>query len=111
MKKKTIEKIPYIGLRRVIGKKDVKYVGVTSVKTIGNEEHLIIEVYRNEKEALDVPVVPGHATTANIRYGTGTAGNTTPRRRTWSDPMRISRGSRASLGSRKVSGGASHGMD
>ncbi len=57
MKKKTIEKIPYIGLRRVIGKKDVKYVGVTSVKTIGNEEHLIIEVYRNEKEALDVPVV------------------------------------------------------
>lgn len=32
MKKKTIEKIPYLKLPSVICKKDVKYVGVTAVK-------------------------------------------------------------------------------
>lgn len=55
MKKKTIEKIPYMKLREV--KPGAKYVAVTAVRIIGHEKHLIVEVYRNEQEALDVPVV------------------------------------------------------
>ena len=57
MKKKAIEKIPYIGLRSVSKKKGAKYVGAAAVKIIGHEKHLITEVYRNRKEDLAVPVV------------------------------------------------------
>ena len=46
MKKKAIEKIPYLKLSSVICKKDVKYVGVTAVKVIGHEKHLFLEVYQ-----------------------------------------------------------------
>ena len=57
MKKKAIEKIPFLGLGKISRKKKVKYVGVTAIKTVGNEEHLFLEVYRNDKESKDVPVV------------------------------------------------------
>ncbi len=57
MKKKAIEKIPYIGLRSVSRKKGAKYIGATAVKIIGHEKHLFLEVYRNRKEDLAVPVV------------------------------------------------------
>ena len=33
MKKKAIEKIPYLGLKQVSRGQDVKYIGVTAVKT------------------------------------------------------------------------------
>ena len=57
MKKKAIEKIPYIGLKKTSRKKDVKYVGVAETKIIGGAEHLLIEVYKNEKNEKDIPEV------------------------------------------------------
>lgn len=57
MKKKTIEKIPYLKLPSVICKKDVKYVGVTAVKVIGHEKHLFLEVYQNKKTSMETPLV------------------------------------------------------
>ena len=57
MKKKAIEKIPYIGLKKTSRKKDVKYVGVAETKIIGGAEHLLLEVYKNEKNEKDIPEV------------------------------------------------------
>ncbi len=57
MKKKAIEKIPYLTLKRTSGRKEVKYIGVTETKNIGGEEHLLLEVYRNEKKTKNVPAV------------------------------------------------------
>lgn len=57
MKRKTIEKIPYITLRKTSRKKDVKYIGVTAVKIISHEKYLFLEIYKNSKEAKVVPVV------------------------------------------------------
>ena len=57
MKKKAIEKIPYIGLKKTSRKKDVKYVGVAETKIIGGAEHLLLEVYKNEKNEKDLPEV------------------------------------------------------
>ena len=57
MKKKAIEKIPYLTLKKTSRKKAVKYIGVTAVKIVGHEKHLFLEVYRNEKTAKAVPVV------------------------------------------------------
>ena len=57
MKKKAIESIPYLGLKKVSRKKDVKYIGVTTVKIIGHEKHLFLEVYRNKKESEETPLV------------------------------------------------------
>ena len=57
MKKKAIEKIPYLGLKQISRKQDVKYIGVTAVKIVGHEKHLFLEMYRNEKESMDIPVV------------------------------------------------------
>lgn len=57
MKKKAIEKIPYLGLKRISRGQDVKYIGVTAVKIVGHEKHLFLEVYRNEKESMNIPVV------------------------------------------------------
>ena len=56
MKKKAIERIPYLGLKKAGRKKDVKYVGVTAVRIIGHEKHLFVEVYRNAKNQTE-PVV------------------------------------------------------
>lgn len=57
MKKKAIEKIPYLGLKRISRGQDVKYIGVTALKVVGHEEHLFLEMYRNEKGSMDIPVV------------------------------------------------------
>ena len=57
MRKKEIEKIPYLGLKKISRKKDVKYIGVTAVKIVGNKEHLFLEVYKNKEESKRMPVV------------------------------------------------------
>lgn len=57
MKRKAIEKIPYITLRKTSRKKDTKYIGVTEVKIISHEKHLFLEIYKNNKDAKAVPVV------------------------------------------------------
>lgn len=56
MKKKAIEKIPYLKLEKLSRKKDTKYIGVTAVKIISHEKHLLLEVYENKKGAKDVPL-------------------------------------------------------
>jgi len=57
MRKKEIERIPYLGLKKISRKEDVKYIGVTAVKIIGKKKHLFLEVYKNEEESKRVPVV------------------------------------------------------
>lgn len=57
MKKKAIERIPYIGLAQVIRKKAVKYVGATAEQKIAGEDHLFVEVYKNSAENVTMPVV------------------------------------------------------
>lgn len=57
MKKKAIEKISYFGLEKVSRKKQAKYIGVTGIKIVGHEKHLFLEVYRNQKEPKDTPLV------------------------------------------------------
>lgn len=57
MKKKAIEKIPYFGLKKISRKKHAKYIGVTAVKIVGHEKHLFLEVYRNQKETKETPLV------------------------------------------------------
>ena len=57
MKKKAIEKIPYLTLPKVSRKKMVQYIGVTAVKVIAHERHLFLEVYQNDKACKSVPVV------------------------------------------------------
>lgn len=56
MKKKAVEKIPFLTLPAVCRKKQVEYVGVTAFKTIGHERHLFLEMYRNGRAHKDVPV-------------------------------------------------------
>ena len=56
MKKKAIEKIPYLRVKEN-QQKDVKYIGVTAVKIVGHEKHLFLEVYRNHKGSKDTPAV------------------------------------------------------
>lgn len=57
MRKKTIEKHPFLTLPGVHRGKKVKYVAVTDIREIGKEPHLFIEVYRNRKDSRDIPVV------------------------------------------------------
>ena len=57
MKKKAIEKIPYLKLPAVNTEKGVKYVGVTAVKIIDHEKHLFLEVYRNKEKTREIPLV------------------------------------------------------
>lgn len=57
MKKKTIEKIPFLTLPKVSKKKKVEYVAVTAMREIRDETCLFIEVYRNRKECREIPVV------------------------------------------------------
>lgn len=56
MKKKAIEEIPYMGLKR-LSKKAVDYIAVVDIKKIQDEEHLFIEVYQNKKECKKIPAV------------------------------------------------------
>lgn len=62
MKKKQIEKIPYITIAKPIRKRGVKYIAVTAWKNISHERHIILEVYRNKKGNLQIPVVRYAAT-------------------------------------------------
>ena len=55
MKKKAIEKIPYLKLAKT--NKRAKYIGVTAVKIISHEKHLFLEVYRNKKGEKEIPIV------------------------------------------------------
>ena len=55
MKKKTIEKIPFLTLPEAHRDEAVKYVAVTEIKKIAEEPHLFIEVYR--KENRNIPAV------------------------------------------------------
>lgn len=57
MKEKTIEKIPYLELKKISRIKSVKYIGVTAVKNIGHQRHLLLEVYENKKKSKKIPVV------------------------------------------------------
>ncbi|MGN0405311.1 MAG: hypothetical protein ACI4F1_08825 [Bariatricus sp.] len=57
MKKKAIEKIPYLTLQKTSRKKDVKYIGVTAIKIVDHEKHLFVEIYRNSKDAKEIPLV------------------------------------------------------
>lgn len=57
MKKKTIEKEPFLTLPAVHRGKTVKYAAVTAIRKISGEQHLFIEVYRNRKDSRDIPVV------------------------------------------------------
>lgn len=57
MKKKAIEKIPYLTLPNVSRKKGVEYIGVTACKTVGSERHLFLEVYRNGRREKGIPAV------------------------------------------------------
>lgn len=57
MKKKAIEKIPYLTLPKTVRKKEVEYIGVTAIKNIGHERHLFLEVYENRKNRIKTPAV------------------------------------------------------
>ncbi len=57
MKKKAIERIPFLTLPEVHRGESVKYVAVTDIREISGEPHLFIEVYRNRKDSRDIPVV------------------------------------------------------
>lgn len=57
MKKKAIEKIPYMTLPKLSRKKDCRYIGVTAFKNVAHERHLFLEVYRNRKDTMDVPLI------------------------------------------------------
>ncbi len=57
MKKKTIEKIPFLTLPSLRRKGAVRYVAVTDIRKIAEEPHLFIEVYRNKKGSMDIPAV------------------------------------------------------
>lgn len=57
MKKKAIERIPYLTLPKVSRKKMVEYIGVTAFKIVDHEQHLFLELYRNDKACKNIPVV------------------------------------------------------
>lgn len=57
MKEKAIEKIPYLTLPKVVKGKTCKYVGVTALMDIGGEQHLLLEIYKNQKDCKKVPIV------------------------------------------------------
>ena len=57
MKKKAIEKIPYLTLPEISRSRKVKFIAVTAFKNVGHERHLFVEVYRNKKKDKAIPVV------------------------------------------------------
>ena len=56
MKKKAIEKVPYLGLKKTSRKRKVKYIAVTAVKNVSHERHFFLEVYKNKKDCREIPV-------------------------------------------------------
>lgn len=57
MKEKEIEKVPYIGLKKISRGKKVHYIARTMLQTVKGEKHFFLEVYKNVAEAMDVPVI------------------------------------------------------
>lgn len=57
MKKKTIEKIPYLTLPAISREKSVKYIGVTAFKNVAHERCLFLEIYKNGRNHTSVPKV------------------------------------------------------
>lgn len=57
MKKKEIEKIPFLTVPATVRSKTVKYIAVTVCREIGGKEHIFLEVYRNRRQNLKVPAV------------------------------------------------------
>lgn len=76
MKKKIIERIPYLQLAKVSRKKEEEYIAVSAIQEIGGEDHLIVEVYRNKKECREIPVA--RIVITNKDFGTFLTGS-----RTW----------------------------
>ena len=62
MKKKAIETVPYLGLKKLSKKKMALYIGVVAWKIIDHERHIFLEVYKNKKGCKDIPVVRYAAT-------------------------------------------------
>lgn len=56
MKKKAIEKIPYLTGEKCNNRK-IKYVAAVAIQDIDKETHLILEVYENKKKSLAVPLI------------------------------------------------------
>lgn len=75
MKKKMIERIPYLQLAKVSRKKEVEYIAVTAIQEIDGEDHLIAEVYRNKKECREIPVA--RIVITNKDFGTFLTGSGT----------------------------------
>lgn len=55
MRKKAIEKIPYLTGEKC-NKKNVKYVVAVEVKDVEHEKHLFLEIYENKVRSLKIPV-------------------------------------------------------
>lgn len=53
MRKKEIEKIPYMTVEK--GEKKYKYIACAQIQEIKGEEHLFVEVFRNTKEEIELP--------------------------------------------------------
>lgn len=62
MKKKEIEKIPYLTVPETMKTAHTAYACVTACMEIRGEKHILLEVYRNRKQDLQVPVVRYAAT-------------------------------------------------
>lgn len=62
MKQKQIGKIPYLTLPALNPDEKVKYIGRTACCDIGDEGHILLEVYKNEEGCLEVPEVRYAAT-------------------------------------------------
>lgn len=75
MKKKIIERIPYLRLAKVSRKREVEYIAVTDIREIGGEDHLIVEIYRNKKACREVPAV--RIVVTNKDFGTFFTGSGT----------------------------------
>ena len=88
MKKKAIEKVPFLTLPKVKRGKRVECAALTAIREIGGEEHLFVEVYRNRKEQKEIPAVRVVLTEKD--FGTyfpesGTWSRGRIKRNTWSD--------------------------
>lgn len=88
MKKKAIEKVPFLTLPKVKRRKKVECAALTAIREIGGEEHLFVEVYRNRKEQKEIPAVRVVLTEKD--FGTyfpesGTWSRGRIKRNTWSD--------------------------
>lgn len=57
MKKKEIEKIPYMTLPAADPDEKVLYIGRTAWRNIGHERHIFLEIYENMQNGMPVPLL------------------------------------------------------